>query len=319
MGSTFHSQYLMDSTNSGKEPRNNSFVHNFKYASPKRTISKRKFGNEFTESIQSANPRGNHGLNNFKPIRNIKKQKNPNQIFGQKLPLHRIIETLDKENLQKLINNLVTENPELTSKIIESSPDVTINDALSELKRKLDLILINIPYKVEETSDYSFLRVKPFVDDFFQSLSDYSLHFIPPVENDLTISLSFLKRFLSEIFYKLPKFSAVEFKYFHNLTVEKFNLIFETNLNQFLSEKKQNLLLLINENWIDDFKKINELNGNNFSRIEHFLQDEIDKYYSSGSVILSSNENVDTSENKLSGLESILNFAYQNNPLSNNV
>lgn len=175
-----------------------------------------------------------------------------------------------------------------------------------------------MPYKVESTSDYSFLRVKPLVKEFFESLSDYSLNFISPIENDLTISINFLKKFLIEIFHKLPKFQAVEFKYFYNLTIEKFNLIFNNNITQFLTEKKQNILLIINENWITDFKKINELNNNTFIKIENLLKEEINKYYNSGSVILN-NDTIDVNENKLTGLDNLLNFAYQNNPLSNNV
>ncbi|KAG0688945.1 Tethering factor for nuclear proteasome sts1, partial [Pichia californica] len=238
MGSTFHNQYSIENSSPSKEVRNNTI--NSKYNMSRKIIHKRKFSNDdFSMNIGlhnlDNNNNSNNNNNNFKNrYRIIKKQKNPSQIFGQKLPLNRIIETLNKEKLQNLINNLILENPELTSKILETSPKIEPEDALKELKRKIDLILINLPYKVESTSDYSFLRVKPLVNEFFQSLSDYSLNFIPPIENDLTISIKFLTKFLIEIFYKLPQFQAVEFKYFYNITVEKFNLIFNDNLIQFL-------------------------------------------------------------------------------------
>lgn len=333
MGSTFQ-QYSLET--SSKDIRNNSFGHNSnsKFSMPRKFANKRKLNNEF-DNMNSNNNNYNYEANEFSNsnyddinnhsnnnIRNKyrinKRQKNPNEIFGRKLPLNRIIETLNKEKLQKLINSLIIENPEITSKILDISPKITPNDALIELKCKLDLILINMPYKVESTSDYSFLRVKPLVKEFFESLSDYSLNFISPIENDLTISINFLKKFLIEIFHKLPKFQAVEFKYFYNLTIEKFNLIFNNNITQFLTEKKQNILLIINENWITDFKKINELNNNTFIKIENLLKEEINKYYNSGSVILN-NDTIDVNENKLTGLDNLLNFAYQNNPLSNNV
>lgn len=314
MGSTFHSQYTLENTSPSKEARNNMVMHNSKYAAPRRVVNKRKIGSDYTEGGNGVNVGGFDSMKN-KYHRIMKRQKNPNEIFGQKLPLNRIIETLDQEKLQNLIINLVTENPELASKVIDVSPKITPTDALNELRRKLELILINIPYKVESTSDYSFLRVKSFVNDFFESLSDYSLNFIAPIETDSTVSITFLKNFLVDIFHKLPKFQAVEFKYFYNLTIEKFNLIFLNNITQFLEEKKQNLLLVINENWLDDFRKINMLNGNNFSKIEVLLEEEINKYYTSGSVILNS-EKADVTDNKLAGLDSLLNFAYQNSPLS---
>jgi protein Cut8 len=310
MGSAFHNQYSLDSLSPGKDTRMNysRFTNQRKNAMNKRKHNDLSDYNNFSNLL----------INSKNRI--VKKQKNPNQLFGQKLSLSRIIETLDKEKLQDLINNLITESPELTTKLIDASPVITPEDSLNELKRKLDLILMNIPYKVESTSDYSFLRVKPLVNEFFQALSDYSLNFIPPIENNLIIPISFLKNFLLEIFHKLPQFNAVEFKYFYSLTIEKFNLIFSTTIVQFLNEKKQNLLLIINENWIDDFKKINQLNNNNFIKIQNFLQNEIDNYYNSGSVILN-NDSLDNktniTENKLTGLDGLLNFAYQNNTLSN--
>ena len=315
MGSTFHNQYSLENTSPSKEAKNNIAIHHTRYAAPRRVINKRKINADYSEGSNSVNSLGSDSTKN-KYHRIMKRQKNPNEVFGQKLPLNRIIETLDKSKLQNLIINLVSENPELTSKVIDVSPKITPTDALNELTRKLDLILVNIPYKVESTSDYSFLRVKSFVNDFFESLSDYSLNFIAPIETDSTVAISFLKNFLVNIFHKLPKFQAVEFKYFYNLTIEKFNLIFVNNITQFLSEKKQNLLLVINENWLEDFRKINILNNNNFNKIETLLEEEINKYYSSGSVILSS-EKADVTDNKLAGLENLLNFAYQNNPLSN--
>lgn len=317
MGSSFHNQYSLENTLHTSRLTTNSIMS-------KKLTGKRKFNTDLELGTWSNNLSIPNGTRN----RVIKRQKNPNAIFGQRLPLNRIIETLNKEKLQNLINNLVNENPELTTKILNASPNITPTDALRELQRKLDIILANIPYKVDSTSDYSFLRVKPLINEFFQSLSDYSLNFIAPIEHDLTISISFLKNFLMEIFHKLPQFTAVEFKYFYNVTVEKFNLIFSNNILQFLEEKKQNLLLIINENWLDDFKKINELNNNNFNKIQLLLEDAINKYYASGSVILSdtslSNSSVsnvlndsDYKDNKLSGLDNLLNFAYQNNPLSN--
>ncbi|AWU74226.1 hypothetical protein CAS74_004199 [Pichia kudriavzevii] len=285
---------------------------------PKKSIGKRKHSDSIDAHLNynaSFNPLGTSRT------RMIKKNRNMNQIFGQKLSLSRLIETLDKEKLQNLVKNLINDNPELTDKIIESSPIITIDDALNELERKLDMILANIPYKVDITSDYSFLRVKTLVNDFFHSLSDYSLSFLPPVETDFTVSIKFLKRFLLEIFHNLPDFSAVEYKYYRNLTIEKFNLILENSITNYLNEKKQNLLLLINENWLDEFKQINELNNNSFMKIQLLLESEIDNYYNSGSLILNtevSSAILDSDKvNKLEGLDNLLNFAYQNPPLNN--
>ncbi|GMF00234.1 unnamed protein product [Ambrosiozyma monospora] len=200
----------------------------------------------------------------------FKKQRNP-EVFGQKLPLNRIIESLDKAALQKLLTTMITNNPQLTTDVMDASPNVTIENSLAILHEKLQLILDNMPYKVDPSSDYSFLRVKPYVDEFFQALSDYTLNFIPPVENDLTVCIQFLVEFLTQIFHKLPKFQAVEFRYYYKLTTEKFNHIFNDIVYQFVNDKKQNILLIINNNWLDNFKKLNELNNNEFHKVQFWF------------------------------------------------
>lgn len=284
-------------------------------------INKRKFENN--NETSNNNSRMNFiSLEQIKNKQNriIKRKRNINNlIIGQKLPINRIIETLNKEKLQLLINKLINEKPEINNLILNLSPVIEPNDALNQLNEKLEIILKNLPYKVEINSDYSFLRVKYFVNDFFQSLSEYSLNYLPPIENNLIISINFLKKFLIEIFHKLPNFNTVEFKYFYNLTIDKFNLILENSINQFLTEKKQNLLLIINENWLDEFKLINKLNNNNFIKIENLIENEINDYNNSSSIILNDNQpvNLVQKENKLQGLDSLLNFAYQTNTVDN--
>ena len=284
-------------------------------------INKRKFEN-------NNEPSNNNSRMNFISLEQIKNKQNRiikrkrninNLIIGQKLPINRIIETLNKEKLQLLINKLINEKPEINNLILNLSPVIEPNDALNQLNEKLEIILKNLPYKVEINSDYSFLRVKYFVNDFFQSLSEFSLNYLPPIENNLIISINFLKKFLIEIFHKLPNFNTVEFKYFYNLTIDKFNLILENSINQFLTEKKQNLLLIINENWLDEFKLINKLNNNNFIKIENLIENEINDYNNSSSIILNDNQpvNLVQKENKLQGLDSLLNFAYQTNTVDN--
>lgn len=284
-------------------------------------INKRKFENN--NETSNNNSRMNFiSLEQIKNKQNriIKRKRNINNlIIGQKLPINRIIETLNKEKLQLLINKLINEKPEINNLILNLSPVIEPNDALNQLNEKLEIILKNLPYKVEINSDYSFLRVKYFVNDFFQSLSEFSLNYLPPIENNLIISINFLKKFLIEIFHKLPNFNTVEFKYFYNLTIDKFNLILENSINQFLTEKKQNLLLIINENWLDEFKLINKLNNNNFIKIENLIENEINDYNNSSSIILNDNQpvNLVQKENKLQGLDSLLNFAYQTNTVDN--
>lgn len=270
---------------------------------PKRGVGKRRLAGDETVSaavFPGFRPRIS------KPVR-MKRAKQPFEVHGIKLPLNRIVETLSKPQLQQLILDLVNEYPQITAKVIEKSPIVTVDEAIQALLLKLEKEIIgNLPYKMDPCSDYSFLRVKHFVNDFFQLLSDYTLNYMPPIENDLTIPLGFIKKFLMEVFPMIPNFNAMEFRYFHNVTIEKFNHILENCITQFINEKKQNILLIINEDWLKDFKQINELNGDSFANIITLLSDEINQYYSSGTVILSASSQEESV--KLQGIESLLNL-----------
>ncbi|ODV87376.1 hypothetical protein CANARDRAFT_26776 [[Candida] arabinofermentans NRRL YB-2248] len=287
------------------------------------------------EDEQASSPRSKYALKPKFQKNQLKYKKHRSPIVsGQKLPLNRIIETLDKKSLQDLVLGLINSHPELTETVTEHSPKITVQSAQEVLGYKLQLILDNIPYKVDPSSDYSFLRVKSLVDDFFETLSDYTLNFLPPIENDLTVPLSFLFQFLIRTFSKLPKFQAVEFKYYHRLTIEKFNHIFNEVILQFLSEKKQNILIMINDHWVDHLKKVNDLNDNHFSAIYEYVREEVDQYSRSGSMYsdaanngstnttasstnLSSNSNPhdQTPDAMQQRLNSLLNFSTNNSPL----
>ncbi|OWB64782.1 hypothetical protein B5S30_g102 [[Candida] boidinii] len=257
-------------------------------------------------------------------IMNLKRQKDLNNIKGSNLSTERIIETLDKSELQLLIKNLIIENPELNSKILNLSPKITIKNSIEILNNKLNLILNNLPYKVDPISDYAFLRVKSFINDFFQTLSDYTLNFLPPVENDLIIPLKFLIEFLLNILHKLPNFEAIEFKYYYKLTIKKFNTIFFDVLSNYISENRNNIFNLLNENYLDQILTINELNNNNFIAIYDFLKAEIDQFNSNQyqqlqqqqqqeNLIIQENSNNSNDSNKLQGIEALLNLSAVNN------
>ncbi|KAH3671651.1 hypothetical protein OGAPHI_000356 [Ogataea philodendri] len=273
-------------------------------------LGKRRYGDDGSDEDRARQmPR---------PVAKITRNKKIRQpeVAGQKLSVSRIIETLDQESLQNLISNLVSEHPEIASTLLMISPQVTIDDSLQVLEQKLDRILENMPYRVDASSDYSFLRVKSLVEDFFQSLSDYILNYLPPVESDLSIPLTFLMKFLTKCFPRLPKFQAVEFRYYHGLTIDKLNTILDDILTQFLSEKKHNILLVINNNWLDDFRKISELNDNHFSSIYEHLKQEIDHYHNP--EVDASGSAAAANSNRLMGLANLLNFSSDNSPLHGN-
>ena len=64
------------------------------------------------------------------------------------MPLPRLIESLDKSNLQKLVQDLITVHPELQSTLIKISPRPSIQDSIQLLQDKFDMIISHLPYNV---------------------------------------------------------------------------------------------------------------------------------------------------------------------------
>ncbi|KAI5955479.1 STS1 [Candida theae] len=152
--------------------------------------------------------------------RNYKRSKTP-RIIGQPLPPTRIIETLAKPEMTKLLYSLLDIHPELNQTITRIAQPPSIQSILSILSNKLDTIINSLPYKCDSSSDYSYLRIKPYLVDFLNCLEDYILWILPPNQHDydLVSSLWFLHE-STNLIHKLPNFTNSEFQYTRNLTYE---------------------------------------------------------------------------------------------------
>lgn len=140
-----------------------------------------------------------------------KKSRTP-KISGQKLPMNRLIEALDHAALQKLLETLMNEHPEISHTIDRISPKPTLMDSIELIKQKFNNILQHMPYKCDMESDYSYLRIKPHLNEFLNCLSDFILNFLPPVEMNTLNSLKFLDE-VTDLIHTLPNFSNSEFQY----------------------------------------------------------------------------------------------------------
>ncbi|CCG20734.1 hypothetical protein CORT_0A03460 [Candida orthopsilosis Co 90-125] len=148
-----------------------------------------------------------------------KRSRTP-RIIGQPLPPTRIIETLDKSDLTKLIYSLIDIHPELNQTISKIAQPPSITNILTILNAKYETLISALPYKCDASSDYSYLRIKPYLVDFLNCLEDYILWILPPNQHDdLVTSLWFLHE-STNLIHKLPNFTNSEFQYTRNLTYE---------------------------------------------------------------------------------------------------
>lgn len=242
--------------------------------------SKRKHQDE----EQEVTPRKNvHNLRKVDKFRVSKKEvshkrSRVQRIIGQPLPTNRIIEVLDKKNLQHLLTNLINLHPEITHDVYRCAPKPTVSGSIDVLSNKIDVIINNLPYKVDASSEYSYMRVKPLIEDFLNALSDYTLHFLPPVETQPSNSLDFLDQ-ATDLLHKLPNFTKLSNNYFKELAYEQLSHTWCICLKEFIKNpsttNNAGLLLLINNNWEMKLKKHNEESNNKLESVVEFFKDEI--------------------------------------------
>lgn len=208
-----------------------------------------------------------------------KKNRVVRKIIGQPLPTQRIFEVLDKKNLQILLNNLINLHPEITNDIYKCAPKPTVLNSIEILTSKIETIKSTLPYKVDSSSEYSYLRVKPLIEDFLNALSDYTLQFLPPVESNPSNSLDFLDQATS-LLHELPTFAKNSNNYFKDMAYEQLSHTWCICLREFIkgtncSIGSSGILILMNNNWELRLKKHNELSNGKLSSVVDFFKEEM--------------------------------------------
>ncbi|WLF76702.1 Tethering factor for nuclear proteasome sts1 [Lodderomyces elongisporus] len=176
------------------------------------------------QSQQQHSSSSSQQLHYFHGSSKTKRTKIP-KIIGQPLPTSRLIESLDKTHLEKLLHSLIDIHPELNKTIQKITPKPSLENLLSILQDKHAQLIDHLPYKCSETSDYSYLRIKPYLQEFLSCLEDYVLYYLPSnnyseTKHKLIQSLKFIDEATSTI-HKLPNFTNSEYQYMRNLTYEQ--------------------------------------------------------------------------------------------------
>lgn len=221
---------------------------------------------------------------------NINKRAKVPIIKGERLPMNRLIETVDRPLLNKLLTELVHHHPEICKTIYEIQPHIEAEDAMNMMEQKFDAISKNLPYKGDLENDYSYLRVKPYLNEFLNGLSDYILNYLPPIENNLFHSLKFID-FSTNLIIKLPHFNNNEYKYIKLKCFEQIAntwLIILNNLcddNDETNESLFNFIRIANEydlkNKLNNYNTISE---NKFDKVVEFINEKFNAHQSAYSI-----------------------------------
>ncbi|EGW30999.1 uncharacterized protein SPAPADRAFT_62896 [Spathaspora passalidarum NRRL Y-27907] len=228
------------------------------------------------------------------PISKSKRSKTP-RIIGQSLPTNRLIEVLDKSNLENLLQDLLRTHPEIESSIIKLAAKPQLSNSIKLLQSKFDSILNHLPYKCDVESDYSYLRIKPHLQEFFNCLSDFILNYLPPIESSIINSLTFLQE-VTNLIHNIPNFSNNEFQYTKSMAYEQIantwlivvsqeddttpvpSSTTENTTTPSEEEHKQIISIIKDYDLIEKLEKHNDISNSKFQMVIDYLKSELEQH-----------------------------------------
>ncbi len=141
-------------------------------------------------------------------------------IAGRPLAVHRFLEVLDAPALRQILQSLSDRHPEINSEMFSLAAPPTVEAALGVLNKYETNLQNSFPYGNNPGSDYAYNRVRQALTELLDALSDYTPHFLPPNESQMTVSLSYLDG-ATNVIHRLPTWTNAAHNHHKNLAYEE--------------------------------------------------------------------------------------------------
>lgn len=140
------------------------------------------------------------------------KKPRGNEVTGRPLVLSRLLETLDAQSLRQVLQTICERHPDIGSEVVTSAPRPSVSSAIDVLSQYQDKMREAFPFGGSAGSDYAYNRVKQALTDLIDALTDFTPHYLPPNENQTTVSLNFLDS-ASKVVHDLPEWDSQSHKH----------------------------------------------------------------------------------------------------------
>jgi hypothetical protein len=141
-------------------------------------ISANNVGTQPSSTLQSSPQKQQQQLPSSSQIQEQQQEIRKEQV----LPLKRILETLEKDDLLTIITTLVADNPGLEGPVAALLPRPTLSSASSHIQQCQKRLDASFPYSRfgQDRSDYAFNRVRPHLNELTELISLYLTYFTEP-------------------------------------------------------------------------------------------------------------------------------------------
>ena len=190
-------------------------------------------------------------------------------VVGRPLTLPRLLETLNVEQLRGVLKNICEQNPSIGAEVVKSAPRPTVGSALAVLKSYENTLRGAFPFGPDQSSDYSFNRVRPQLNALLEALSDFTPHFLPPNETQAAQSLNYLDEATSML-HRLPNWHSFQNNLVKQNAYEEMAKAWTSMLKE--SSKKAGGIHLQYEGWDKKLAKHNEMSAGKMQMAINELQ-----------------------------------------------
>jgi len=147
-----------------------------------------------------------------RPLARPSKKVRANDVSGRPLALPRLLETLDAESLRSVLQTICERHPQIGSEVVASAPRPSVAATVEVLSQYQEKLKEAFPFGGNAGSDYAYNRVKQQLMDLIDALTDFTPHYLPPNENQTTISLNYLDC-ATKVIHDLPEWDSQSHKY----------------------------------------------------------------------------------------------------------
>lgn len=204
----------------------------------------------------SASPSGSPAVPNRPLPRHSTKRMRTN-VSGRPLPLSRLLETLNADEMRSLLQSICDRNPQIGNEVTTTAPRPSVQSTLEVMGKYEAAFQAAFPLG-RAASDYSYNRVKQQLIELLDALKDFTPHFLPPYESQPATSLTFLDG-ATDVIHRLPDWDNFQHNRHKHEAYEEMAKAWAAVIRE--AAKKAGGIQLQYGGWDQKIAKHNEISG----------------------------------------------------------
>lgn len=130
---------------------------------------------------------------------------------SQRLPLPRLLETLDTNQLRMVLQRICEQRPDIQEEVLSGAPRPAASSTLLVLESYRQKLADAMPYG-HSSSDYAYYRVKQPLAALVNAIVDFTPQYLPPLEHQTSISLIYLDG-VTKIAHTMPNWDSQTYRH----------------------------------------------------------------------------------------------------------